>query len=162
MKPNSITQSDTTLKFDGAERESTGKINARMMTNAWSGHMNDGRLVNKGRGPTVGNTGCGAPGKPGAMNSVTMDSYRAAPTTAVPKLPAQGSVRDNINRGSQVRTPGGTRTWEPSAGQNYKGNPDQIRMGQSGGPAYGKTTKGSRPSTSAGAVDFNFGPGKQY
>ena len=162
MKPNPITQSDTTLKFDGAEQERSGRVRGGVHVNAWSGHMNDGREVNMGRGPTKGNMGCGAPGQPGATKSVTMDKYRDTPTNGVPSLPAQGSVRDSINRGSQVRTPGGTRTWDPKAGQNYAGNPDKIRMGQSGGPAYGKTTKGSRPSTSAGAVDFNFGPKSQY
>jgi hypothetical protein len=163
MKPNSITQSDTTLKFDGAERESTGRVNQKMHTNQWSGHMNDGREVNFGRGPTKGNMGCGKPGQPGATKSVTQDTYRDTPSSrTVPAMPAQGSVRDNINRGAQVRTPGGTRDWMPSAGQNYHGNPDRIRMGQTGGPSYGATTKGSRPSTSAGSVDFNFGPKKQY
>jgi hypothetical protein len=161
MKHNPITQSDTTLKFDGAERETTGRINQRLMTNQWSGHMNDGRDVNFGRGPTKGNMGCGKPGKPGAMASVTRDSYRAAPTDSVPS-----SVKiknpDYINGGAQVRTPGGTRTWDPKAGQNYSGNPDAIRIGQSGGPAYGRVEKGSKPSTSAGSVDFNYGPKKQY
>ena len=163
MKPNPITQSDTTLKFDGAERETTGRVNQKMHTNAWSGHMNDGREVNFGRGPTKGNMGCGKPGQPGATKSVTMDSYRDTPTTrTVPAMPAQGSVRDSIKRGSQVRNPSGTRAWDPKMTQNYNGNPDKIRVGQSGGPAYGKTTKGSKPSTSAGSVDFNYGPGKQY
>ena len=161
MKPNPITQSDTTLKFDGAEQERSGRVRGGVHVNAWSGHMNDGREVNMGRGPTKGNMGCGAPGQPGATKSVTMDKYRAAPTDS---LPATVKIKnpDYINGGAQVRTPGGTRTWDPKAGQNYAGNPDKIRMGQSGGPAYGKTTKGSRPSTSAGSVDFNFGPKSQY
>ena len=147
MKPNAKTQMDTTLKFDGAERENTGKINARMMTNHWSGHMNDGRLVNKGRGPTVaGRTGQKTPGSAGT----------------VPSLPAQGSVRDNINRGAQVRNPGGTRAWDPKKGQNYQGNPDSIRIGQNGGPNYGMTSKGKTPATRAGSDSFNYGPKSQY
>jgi len=163
MKPNSKTQMDTTLKFDGAEKESTGRVNQKLHVNAWSGHANDGREVNMGRGPTKGNMGCGKPGKPGAMNSVTMDTYRDCPTTkSVPALPAQGSLRDNINRGPQVRTPGGTRDWMPSATQNYKGNPDQIRIGQTGGPGYGNTSRGKRPPTDAGKNTFNFGPRSQY
>lgn len=64
--------------------------------NAWSGHSNDGRLVNYGRGHTVGNNGsCG--------HSGFTHSGKMPPTAAVPSVPAQGSVRDNINRGSQVR-----------------------------------------------------------
>ena len=160
---NRSTQSDMNMDFDGMAKSGPGKIRASLMTNAWSGHANDGREVNMGRGPTKGNMGCGKPGKPGAMNSVTMDTYRDTPTTkSVPALPAQGSVRDNINRGAQVRTPGGTRAWDPKAGQNYSGNPDQIRIGQTGGPGYGNTTRGKRPPTDAGKNTFNYGPRSQY
>jgi len=79
--------------------------------------------IDKGRGPTRGNMGCGdvGPARP--------------PASAVPALPAQGSTRDSINRGSQVRTPGGTRSWMPSGTQNYKGNPDMINSGR--GPTRG-------------------------
>ena len=155
MKHNPITQSDTTLKFDGAERETTGRINQRLMTNQWSGHMNDGRLVQKAQAPNRrGNDGsCDMPGNLGA--SVTKDTGRKTMTAAMPSLPAQGSVRDNINRGSQYRGEGGVTARSPA-------NPDAIRVGQSGGPAYGRVTKGSKPSTAAGSVDFNYGPKKQY
>jgi hypothetical protein len=53
--------------------------------------------INRGRGPTMGNTGTLA------------DSSCKPPVSGVPSLPAQGSVRDNINRGAQVRTPGGVK-----------------------------------------------------
>ena len=161
MKHNSITQSDTTLKFDGAERESTGRVNSKMQTNQWSGHMNDGREVNMGRGPTVGNRGCGAPGKPGATKSVTKDSYRAAPTDA---LPSSTKIKnpDYINGGAQVRTPGGTRTWDPKAGQNYAGNPDRIRIDQSGGGSFNREGPSKTPATRGGSTNFNFGPKSQY
>lgn len=162
MKANSITQTDRGLGFDGAGEETNPAVRGGVQVNKFTGYMNDGRLVNRGRGPTVGNTGSGAPGKPGAMTSVTQDSYRAAPTSSVPKLPAQGSVRDSINRGSQVRTPGGTRAWDPKAGQNYRGDPDAIRIGQSGGPNYGGVSKGRKPATDAGSSNFNYGPKSQY
>lgn len=161
MKPNSKTQSDQGLGFDGAGAERTGRIRGSVMTNAWSGHMNDGREVNFGRGPTRGNMGCGAPGQKGATKSVTMDTYRAPPTSAVPSVPAQGSVRDSINRGAQVRNPGGTRAWDPKKGQNYSGNPDRIRAGQTGGPGYGSTSRGSTP-VDQGRSNFNYGPKSQY
>lgn len=154
-------QSDRNMNFDGMESLAP-KHSSKYHTNQWSGHLNDGREVNMGRGPTKGNMGCGAPGQKGATKSVTMDTYRAPPTAAVPAVPPQGSVRDSINRGSQVRNPGGTRAWQPSATQNYRGNPDQIRIGQSGGPAYGAMSKGSKPTTAAGQNDFNYGPKKQY
>jgi hypothetical protein len=34
---------------------------------------------------------------------------------------------DMINVGAGPRTAGGTRAWAPSAGQNFKGNPDKIQ-----------------------------------
>jgi hypothetical protein len=91
--------------------------------NQHTGHSNDGRLVNFGRGPTVGNKGCGDEGP------------ACPPYSAVPTLPKQGSTRDSINRGAQVRTPGGTRPFDPKAGQNYSGNADKINFGR--GPTKG-------------------------
>ena len=135
MRPNSKTQSDTGLGFDGAGQESTGKVRGGLHVNRFTGYMNDGRLVNRGRGPTVGNHGCEDASRPGASASVTRDPYSCPPVSDTPKLPAQGSVRDSINRGSQVRTPGGTRKFEPSATQNYTGNSDRINMGR--GPTKG-------------------------
>jgi hypothetical protein len=124
MKANSKTQSDQGLAFAGAGRESTGKVRGGLHVNKWSGHMNDGRTVNKGRGPTVGNNGmCDTPKNLGA--SVTKDAHRRPPVSSVPSLPAQGSVRDNINRGSQVRGSAMTAVKKPA-------NADSIRIGQSG------------------------------
>lgn len=99
-------------------------------TNKFSGNMNQhgnsDALINKGRGPTVGN------------KSDDDSTYPDARVT--PALPKQGSVRDNINRGPQVRTSGGgrfpeTRAWDPKCGQNYKGNADKINEGR--GPTKG-------------------------
>jgi hypothetical protein len=36
---------------------------------------------------------------------------------------------------AQVRNPGGTRAFDPSSGQNYKGNADKINVGR--GPTKG-------------------------
>jgi hypothetical protein len=155
MKPNSITQSDTGLGFDGAGRESTGSVRGGVHVNKFTGYMNDGRLVNKGRGPTVGNHGCENPSRAGASASVTRDAYNCPPTSSLPGLPKQGSVRDSINRGSQVRGSGMTAVRKPA-------NPDSIRVGQSGGPGYGSTARGSQPATSAGRTTFNNGPKSQY
>ena len=128
------------MNFDGMESMKVSR-STKFAHNQLSGHSNDGRLVNKGRGPTVaGQTGHKTPGS----------------ASGVPSLPAQGSVRDNINRGSQVRNPGGTTM------PRHPANPDKIRVGQSGGPGYGQTMKGSRPSTAAGQSDFNYGPKSQY
>jgi len=133
------TQDDRNMNFDGMESIAP-KHSSKLHTNHWSGHANDGREVNFGRGPTVaGRTGHKTPGSTGS----------------VPQLPAQGSVRDSINRGSQYRGPGGVTAKSPS-------NPDKIRIGQSGGPAYGALTKGTKPTTAAGQNDFNYGPKSQY
>ena len=154
MKP-AATQRDTNMNFDGMETMAPSR-STKYQTNQWSGHMNDGRLVQKPQAPNrTGNNGmCDTPRNLAA--SVTKDTDRRPPTSPTPSLPAQGSIRDNINRGSQVRNPGGTRMAKSPA------NPDKIRIGQGGGPGYGQTTKGSRPSTAAGQSDFNYGPKKQY
>lgn len=128
MKPNSKTQSDAGLDFDGAKLMSVDRDSRKYHTNAWSGHLNDGRTVNMGRGPTRGNDGsCG--------HSGFSHTGKMPPTSAVPAVPKQGSVRDNINRGTQQR--GGGRAFEPSAGQNYRGNPDRINAGS--GPRKGNS-----------------------
>ena len=133
------TQDDRNMNFDGMESIAP-KHSSKLHTNHWSGHANDGREVNFGRGPTVaGRTGHKTPGSTGS----------------VPQLPAQGSVRDNINRGSQYRGEGGVMAKSPA-------NPDKIRVGQTGGPSYGALTKGTKPTTAAGQNDFNYGPKKQY
>ena len=147
-------QSDKNMNFDGMESMSPSR-SSKHMTNTWSGHMNDGRLVQKAQAPNrTGNDGsCDVPRN--LASSVTQDRGRKPMTAATPKLPAQGSVRDSINRGSQYRGEGGVMAKSPA-------NPDKIRVGQSGGPAYGALTKGTKPTTAAGQNDFNYGPKKQY
>lgn len=154
MKHNSITQSDTNMNFDGMENQSAAALK-RFSGNMWSGHSNDGRLVQKPQAPNRrGNDGsCVMPGNLGA--SVTRDSRRQAPTAAMPSLPAQGSIRDNINRGSQYRGEGGVMPRSPS-------NPDRIRVGQSGGGDYNSEKPSRVPNTARGQNNFNFGPKSQY
>ena len=148
------TQDDRNMNFDGMESMSPSR-SSKHMTNTWSGHMNDGRLVQKAQAPNrTGNDGsCDVPRN--LASSVTQDRGRKPMTSATPKLPAQGSVRDSINRGSQYRGQGGVMAKSPS-------NPDKIRVGQSGGPSYGALTKGTKPTTAAGQNDFNYDPKKQY
>lgn len=146
------TQSDRNMDFDGMAQHGQ-KYLSKYHTNQWSGHLNDGRDVNFGRGPTRGNDGmCHNPGTP--SSSVTKDPVRRPPTSAVPAVPAQGSVRDNINRGHQYRGQGGTQVRKPS--------PDSIRVGQTGGTAYGATSRGSRPVAAGSTDGINYGPKKQY
>jgi hypothetical protein len=89
---------------------------AKVQVNHHTGHMNDGRLVDFGRGPTVGNK-----------------SSKATPGTS--SMPAHNPGKDMFTGSAQVRTPGGTRAWAPSAGQNYKGNADSMNVGR--GPTKG-------------------------
>lgn len=116
------------LSYMGGKGYSRGTGASKGQVNQWSGHLNDGRTVNMGRGPTTGNDGsCHHSGMP-------MSGHKPS-VASVPSLPKQGSVRDNINRGPQVRTPGGTRAFDPKAGQNYKGDPNRINVGR--GPTKG-------------------------
>lgn len=121
MKPNSKTQSDVGLDFDGARLMSVDRDSKKFHTNAWSGHANDGRLVQMSQQPNKkGNDGrCG---HSGFARSGTMP-----PTPGMPAVPAQGSTRDNINRGTQHRG-GGTQV-------RYPGSPDRINAGA--GPRKG-------------------------
>jgi hypothetical protein len=140
------------MEFDGIGA-GPKKGSSKFSHNQWSGHSNDGRDVNFGRGPTKGNDGmCHNPGTP--SQSVTKDKGRRPPTSAVPAVPAQGSVRDNINRGHQYRGEGGTQVRKP--------NPDSIRVGQTGGTAYGSLSRGSRPVAAGSTEGINYGPKKQY
>lgn len=124
MKPNSKTQSDVGLDFDGAKLMKVDRDSRKYHTNAWSGHLNDGRLVQMGQQPNRrGNDGsCHHSGMP--------QSGRMPPTSALPAVPKQGSVRDNINRGTQHRGGGMSMPRSPSS-------PDRINAGA--GPRKGNS-----------------------
>ena len=52
----------TNLDFDGMAGTGVNRAPNRYAKNQWSGHSNDGRAVNKGRGPTkAGQTGDAVP-----------------------------------------------------------------------------------------------------
>lgn len=118
MKHNSKTQSDMNLDFDGMKGDGVNRGANKFAKNQHTGHSNDGRLVNFPRGPVVGNK-----------------STKATPGTD--SLPAFKAGKEMFSGSSnpQVRTPGGTRAFDPSMGQNYKGNADKIQFGR--GPTKG-------------------------
>jgi hypothetical protein len=91
-------------------------------TNRFAGNQhattNSDALINKGRGPTVGNKS---------------DDDSTYPDAA--RIPKSGLGKDMFTGSAQVRTPGGTRAFEPSATQNYKGNADKMNVGR--GPTKG-------------------------
>lgn len=87
--------------------------------NQWSGHSNDGRLVDFGRGPTKGNQDYNA----------MQGAHKEPPTRA---LPANVKIKnpDYINGGAQYRGQGGVEAKCPP-------NADKINMGR--GPTKGNT-----------------------
>jgi hypothetical protein len=88
----------------------------------YSGNQHGGSAEgNFGRGALKGNT------------NPTGVGPRQAPTSGVPSTSLPNP--DGINCGAQVRTPGGTRPWDPRSGQNYRGNADEINLGR--GPTKG-------------------------
>lgn len=84
----------------------------KICVNQWSGHLNDGRLVNKGRGPTVGNKGS--------------EKAVMPPVSSVPSK--KSMMGDNNNIGSQYRGVGGTNVRAPG--------PD-ARINKGRGPTKG-------------------------
>ena len=124
MKPNSRTQTDSNMDFDGMERIAP-KHSTKYAGNQHSGIQNPNALVNKGRGPTVGNKS---------------DDDRSYPDAAVVPKFKTGKTEFPGSANPQVRYSGGgrfpeTRAWAPSAGQNYKGNEDKMNVGR--GPTKG-------------------------
>jgi hypothetical protein len=161
MKP-SKDQMDKGLAFNGQGGEGYSRNSrlSKVQTNHHSGTMNEGKLVNKGRGPTRGNQDNPA-AKVGPP--ATKDAFRRAPDRVGVSGTERPTVKnpDSQNYGKQERNPGGTREWNPSMTQNYKGNPDSIRIGQTGGPGYGEVSRGKQVNQSTPST-FNYGPNSQY
>ena len=114
-------QYDSMDKANGMDNDSN-HASYKLLTK-YSGNQHGGAAEgNFGRGSLKGNT------------NPTGVGPKQAPTAS---LPAQVKIKnpDYINGGAQVRTPGGTRTFDPKAGQNYRGNADRINMGR--GPTKG-------------------------
>ena len=107
---------DNTLSYMGGKGYS--RDGTRLAHNQWSGHSNDGRLVDMGRGPTKGNDGsCGHAGYAKAT--------KVPPTSS---LPAVNPGKDMFTGKSQYRGQGGTEVKKPAAGA-------KIDMGR--GPTKG-------------------------
>ena len=131
--------------------------------NQWSGHSNDGRLVDFARGPTVGNASS-SPKAKNASGNPTKDPHRMTIATAgasrvVRDIGGVNAVKpknlDYINGGAQVRGPGGTSVKKPS-------NIDKINVsGYSMGD--GQVVKSKRPVNPPTDSDtINYGPRTQY
>ena len=90
-------------------------------------HMktNSDALINKGRGPTVGNK---------SDDDSTYPDAAVVPKITPGKTMFPGSANPQVRYSGGGRFPE-TRTWDPSATQNYKGNIDSINAGR--GPTKG-------------------------
>jgi len=98
MRPSKDQSSSMDFEIGSSKTE---KSSTKYAKNQWSGHSNDGRLVQMDQQPNrKGNDGS-------CHHAGYTHSGKTPPTSAMPSVPAQGSVRDSINRGSQVRG-GGT------------------------------------------------------
>jgi hypothetical protein len=122
---HSNTQSDMNLDFDGMKGNGVNRGPNRFAGNQHSGVQNPNKLINNKRGPTVGNKSDDGPTYPDA---------RVMPKITPGKDMFPGSANPQVRSSGGGRFPE-TRTWMPSAGQNYKGNPDKIDMGR--GPTKG-------------------------
>jgi hypothetical protein len=113
MKQQKATQRDTTMSFDGMVNSASAAHTSRFAGNQTGLKA----ITNAGRGSTTGNNGsCSSPVGAG------MYPESKPPVAATPGVPAQGSVRDSINRGTQYRGQGGTTAAAPK-------NPDRINAG---------------------------------
>lgn len=108
---------DSNLDFDGMAGNGVNRAGNRFAGNQHQ-TTNPNTLINKGRGPTVGNKS---------------DDDASYPDAA--RLPKFTPGKDMFSGSAQVRTPGGTRAWDPKCEQNYKGNADKINVGR--GPTKG-------------------------
>jgi hypothetical protein len=132
MKPENmktVTRSATNIDQMGDRKlQSSGMDNdSRIKTTntKYSGNQHGGKAGgNYGRGPTVGNNG-------------TISGKKGPVYSAVPDFKKHMGPSDSINFGKQERTPGGTRSFAPSATENYKGNFDMINAGR--GPTKGNS-----------------------
>jgi hypothetical protein len=118
-------QGDMNLDFNGMAGNGVNRGPNKFAGNQHSGVQNPNKTFNNKRGPTVGNKS---------------DDDSTYPDAAVVPKFTTGKEMFPASANPQVRTSGGgrfqgTRAFEPSAGQNYKGNADKINFGR--GPTKG-------------------------
>ena len=121
----------------GTSSEGFSRGSDKFSHNQWSGHSNDGREVNFGRGPTKGNQDYDA----------RQGKHREPPTAA---LPSSTKIKnpDYINGGAQYRGVGGTTSTGFS-------NPDKINVGR--GPTKGNAAKTKGTGGRKGALGATSG-----
>ena len=93
----------------------------------YSGNQHGGAAEgNFGRGPTVGNKSDLDIGPKSPPTTKSLPNTKPASTSA---------YAGTFNAGAQVRTPGGTRKFDPSKTENYNGDSNRINFGR--GPTKG-------------------------
>ena len=152
-------QQDRNMTFNGmTNARAASKPNYD--TNHWSGHLNDGREVNFGRGPVKGNASSSAITK-NATGNPTKDPHRMT-IASVPGIPQERSLPknvDSINYGTQQRGAGGMSY----PGVKKPSNPDMINPAKNptnpGGKSHGDKRSAKKP---VDPDSINFGPSRQY
>jgi hypothetical protein len=110
-------QRDKNLTFNGQDNGSSQRNGTGMeySYNQHSGVCNE-------------DTGFGQPQMPNRKGNYSEVGDRTRVPPCVSGNPMTGFKNpDSINVGCGPRNAGSTRPWMPSAGQNYRGNPDQIQ-----------------------------------
>ena len=109
-------QRDKGLGFNGQDNGSSQRATrSSIQVNQHSKTMND-------------DGGFGQPQMPNRKGNYSAVGDRTRVAPCVSGNPMTGFKHpDSINVGNGPRNAGSTRAWEPSAGQNYRGNPDQIQ-----------------------------------
>jgi hypothetical protein len=117
--PAAWQKADKGLGFNGQDNGSSQRAKAvSIQVNQHTGRMND-------------DTGFGQTQMPNRKGNIAnqSDRTRTAPSTANRGM-TKFSNPDSINMGAGPRNAGSTRPWDPSAGQNYRGNPSMIQERQ--------------------------------
>jgi hypothetical protein len=113
----SANQRDKGLTFNGQDNGSSQRATrSSIQVNQHSKTMNDDQGHNQRQMPNrMGNY------------SNQKDNTRVPPCQVNKDVMGGFKNPDSINVGNGPRNAGSTRAWAPSAGQNFRGNPDQIQ-----------------------------------
>ena len=123
-------QTDQGLGFNGQNNSDTvPSLGNKYSGNQHAGRQDPNKTFNMGR-PEINTRG--NQGRDANQGPKQPPVSRSLPNT---QSAAVSMAAGTYSGAAPVRTPGGTRTWAPAAGQNYHGNPDMIREGR--GPTRG-------------------------
>ena len=114
--PAAWQKADKGLGFNGQDNGSSQRAKASsIQVNQHTGRMNDDQGHNQRQ----------MPNRKGNYSDVSNNTRVPPCMTGNPMTGFKNP--DNINLGRGPTNAGSTRAWAPSAGQNYRGNPDSIQ-----------------------------------